>query len=304
MKLLIIGATGLVGKALTEKFKDKHQIIIVSRDIIKAQRIFGEDLSYIAWDYKTVSQSIANMFTLADGVINLAGANISEKRWNHKFKSEIKKSRVETTKILIENLILSGKKYEFYLNASAVGIYGSYIDDRILSETSSLGNDFLADVCKEWESMAQMSKEVFNRHIILRLGVIFSTKGGALPKMLLPFKMLIGGKIGSGKQYISWIHIDDLTNLVEYMLNNEISGVFNATSPNPVTMEEFTATTAKVLKRPKAFTVPEMLLKLVLGEQSSIILKGQRAIPQKIEEIGFHFQYPSLEEALRNLLKR
>jgi len=303
MRIFIVGATGLIGKHLVEKLKEKHQIFIVTREVEKAKKIFGNDISIIHWDYKNLCSTLTSSLAFADGIINLAGANVG-KRWSEHYKQIINKSRTVTTKYLVENMINSGKKFEFFINASAVGYYGSNLSDETFDEDSLPGNDFLASVCIEWENYAKLAQEVTNQLVITRFGVVFAKKGSALQKMLLPFKLFVGGIVDTGEQWLSWIHIDDLVDIIDFIIENkQINGPVNVVAPNSIKNKEFTEIVGKKLRRPTIFKVPEFALKLLLSDGSAILTKGQRVWPKKLIQNNYTFKYGDINQALESILK-
>ncbi|HOJ38438.1 MAG TPA: TIGR01777 family oxidoreductase [Ignavibacteriales bacterium] len=301
MRIFIIGATGLIGRHLVENLKEKHQIFVVTRDTNKAKEIFGESISVIHWDYKSLCPTFTSSLAFADGIINLAGANIG-KRWTKHYKKVILESRAETTKYLVENMLNSGKKFEFFINTSAVGYYGSSLSDKIYDENSMPGDDFLAKVCIEWENYANMAKEITNKFVITRFGVVFAKKGSALQKMLLPFKLFMGGEIATGKQWLSWIHIDDLLNIFDLIIDTgKLNSVVNLVSPNPVQNNEFTSIVSKVLNRPSFIRMPEFALKLLLGDGAMILTKGQRVYPKCLTEINYEYKYSDISQVIKSV---
>jgi uncharacterized protein (TIGR01777 family) len=288
MKIAIAGASGMVGKALTNSLTAKgHQVTALKRG-------GGADNVFIG-----VTPDFLQEY---DAVINLAGENIAGKRWSDEQKKLIVDSRVTTTSFLANALgKTSGKKV--FINASAIGIYGNRGNEKI-TEESSHGIGFLASTCKQWEEATKAAKRDGLRLVIARLGVVLSKEGGALSKMLLPFQLGAGGVLGSGRQYMSWIEINDLVKAFEFLLENNVEGVVNMTSPNPATNAEFTSAMAKVLSRPAILPAPAFGLKLILGEMAQeMLLEGSLVLPAKLEAAGFKFDYANLEKALNHELK-
>lgn len=286
MKVLLTGATGFVGTHLTRKLQEAgHEVLAVSR-----KRGPGFD-----WSEESLRQGVE----AADGVIHLAGENLFARRWSAKQKQALWSSRVEGTTRLAQ--LAAQRKLGCFLCASAIGWYGPS-DDRELNEASPRGSDFLAELCLDWESAAQAAVKAGVRTCIIRIGVVLGADGGALARMLLPFRLGLGGPIGNGRQWMSWIHIDDLCDLFVFLLENEqASGTYNGTAPTPVTMKQLSATLAKVLRRPAFLPVPAPVLKLALGEVSEILLKGQRVLPDRAQAAGYRFSHPELEGALSQL---
>lgn len=286
MKILITGATGFVGKALTQKLIEKnHSIIVLSRNPDSAKHLFGGKVEAIAWD-ATKGEIPKTAWNNVDGVIHLAGDTVAQLRWTDAVKKSIYDSRVLGTQNLIRSLESSGQKLKFFIGASAIGFYDS---------------GFLAKVCKDWESA--MSKVSADRTVILRLGVVFGKSGGALSKMLPAFRLGLGGPVGNGNQWMSWIHLDDLVQM--FLLATEDSkwtGVYDATSPEPITNAEFTKTLGSVLRRPAFLRAPEFALKLVLGEMAEeTLLASQKVFPKKALEQGFVFRYSNIKKTLEGL---
>lgn len=301
-KIIITGATGLIGRKLSQKLSEAgYQIIVFSRDVSSAKNILKKEFTYIDWDYRKNDNWLESISS-ADAIIHLAGINLFSKRWNKKFREEILSSRKETTKALVDAIKLSKRKPEVFVSASGVGYYGD-CGDKLLDENSPAGNDFLAEVCKVWESEAAEVERAGLRRVSVRTGIVLSREDGALKKMLLPFKLFIGGPLGNGKQWFPWIHIDDIVGIYCHAIENQnLSGAVNAASPNICTMKEFATTLGKVLHRPSLFPVPELALKIAIGEAGKVVLMSQRVEVKKILDSGYKFKFEKHEEALRNLL--
>lgn len=299
MKALIFGGSGFIGKKLVKQLIQKdHKVVIVTRNKSKIRQFENKNISIVDWDYSSPISFSDKDF---DVIINLAGKSIGSKRWSKKVKNEIIESRVNSTKKIVEAINNSILKTKTFINASAAGYYGNRKDEP-LNETGKPGNDFLAGVCINWEKEAYKVRNNSTRIVTLRTGVVIGEEG-AMKKMVLPFRFLVGGPLGSGKQYLSWIHINDLIKLILFIINNnQINGPVNATAPNPVTMNEFSKTLAKVLKKPSWIRVPEYILRITLGQMSEIITHGQNAIPEKVSNAGFKFQFPTIKTALKDLL--
>ncbi|MBI3590865.1 MAG: TIGR01777 family protein [Candidatus Melainabacteria bacterium] len=292
MKILLAGGTGFVGKALTEELiQSGHELFIISR----TKRENVKSINYIEWDSKDLMNAVNN----AEIVINLAGEPIAAKRWTSEQKDLLYKSRIETTKLLVNAINSSNKKPKKLINASAIGIYGNR-DSEKLTEESSNGSDFLVKLCKDWESEAKNAK---TNVVILRIGIVLGIGGGALQKMLPPFKMFIGGPLGSGSQWMSWISLHDVVGIIKYSIeNNNVTGILNVASPNPVTNKEFSNILGKVLNRPSFAPVPAFALKLLLGEMSDVLLGGQKAMPERVIQLGYKFRHTELEDTLRKTI--
>lgn len=298
--ILITGATGLIGSRLTELLLQKgHQVSHLGR-----KSSAGLVPSFV-WDIeKGVLDTTA--LTGIETIIHLAGAGIADKPWTRKRKEEILKSRTHSSQLLFDELKKKNPSVKSIISASAIGYYGFKEGDKIFTEESAPGNDFLATVTRSWEEEVDKFNELNLRVTKVRIGVVLSQKGGALKPMLLPIKYFVGSPLGSGKQYMSWIHIDDLCNIFVHLVENEqLAGVYNGAGPNPVTNAEFTRAIARVLKRPLLLpAVPTFVLNLLLGEMATLITQGCKVSSEKIQSSGFEFQYPKLSVALENLLRK
>ena len=295
MKILVAGATGLVGSALIPALEsDASEITRLVRSSPKANEI--------EW-HPNRGQIDAARLEGFDAIINLAGESIAEGRWTDEKKRKIHDSRVNGTHLLSEAIAKSASRPRVFLCASATGFYGDR-DNEILDETSESGGGFLADVCREWEDATEPATKAGVRVVNLRFGPILAREAGMLGKMLTPFKMGMGGKVGSGKQYISWVAIDDVVGAIKLALADErIHGPLNVVSPNPVTNEAFTRTLGEVLSRPTVMSIPAFAARLAFGEMANeMLLVSQRVVPKKLNEAGYQFQYPELESALRHYL--
>ncbi|MFO8067599.1 MAG: TIGR01777 family oxidoreductase [Bacteroidales bacterium] len=299
MKALIFGGSGFIGKKLVKQLVQKdHKAVIVTRNKSKISQFENKNISIVEWDYSSPISFTDKDF---DVIINLAGKSIGSKRWSKKVKNEIIESRINSTKKIVEAINNSILKTKTFINASAAGYYGNRKDEP-LNETGKPGNDFLAGICINWEKEAYKVTKASTRIITLRTGVVIGEEG-AIKKMVLPYKFFAGGPLGSGKQYLSWIYINDLVKLILFIINNkQINGPVNATAPYPVKMNEFSKTLAKVLKKPSWIRVPEYILRITLGQMSETITHGQNAIPEKTSNAGFKFQFPTIKTALKDLL--
>ncbi|AFY34660.1 TIGR01777 family oxidoreductase [Calothrix sp. PCC 7507] len=306
MKIAVTGATGFVGSRLVARLhKEGHRVLVLTRNINSAQKVFPAEafpnVEIVAYT-PTVSDSWQSAIALCDGVVNLAGEPIAEERWTPAHKEEILNSRKLSTQKLVEAIANANPKPSVLINASAIGYYGTS-ETATFDETSSAGNDFLSQVCQVWEAEATKVKDAGVRLVILRLGIILGM-GGALSKMITPFKLFAGGPIGSGRQWFSWIHLDDLVDLILQALTKpEIEGVYNATAPNPVRMADLSQTMGQVMNRPSWLPVPAFALEALLGDGAKVVLEGQKVIPKRVLESGFEYQYPQLQLALEQILK-
>lgn len=299
MKILVSGATGLVAKKLIPVLESKgHTIVRLVRGKPAAD---GE----VRWDSEAgFSTDEAAKLEGFDAVIHLAGDNVASENWSADKKRRIRESRVKGTRLLIDALAECSSKPGIVVSASAIGFYGNR-GDELLTEESKVGTGFFPEICSEWESEA-MRASSFARVVALRIGIVLASEGGALEKMLTPFKLGVGGVLGSGKQWMPWIAIEDLVGMIVFALENEaVNGPMNATAPNPVTNAEFTKTLGKVLNRPTFFSVPEFAIRLMFGEMgTTLLLEGNRVIPKKAVEAGFVFRFEDLESAMRQALSR
>ncbi|HTM49722.1 MAG TPA: TIGR01777 family oxidoreductase [Bryobacteraceae bacterium] len=299
MNITITGATGFVGRRLIARLgEEPHQLHVLARST--AVR-FGDTAVWISrWDPEKEDPPEESLIN-ADAVVHLAGEPVAQ-RWTPEAKKRILDSRVQGTRRLVNALSTRSKRPAALICSSAVGIYGSR-GGEVLTESSAPGSGFLADVCKEWEEQARLAESLGIRVARIRTGIVLGKGGGALRKMLPPFKAFLGGRIGSGDQWMSWIHIDDLVGIISHALRNPISGAFNGTAPNPVTNAEFTRQLASVLGRPAVFPVPGFALKALFGEMAEMLLGGQKALPRAAEAAGYKFRYRDLEPALADILK-
>jgi len=292
MKICMTGASGLVGSATTQLLKSQgHQVHALVRR--EAQQ------SEIHWDPDRDRIDLEGLAG-AEAVIHLAGENVAKGRWTEEKKARIRHSRVHGTRFLTRSLLELEQPPQVMICASAIGFYGNR-GDEVLNEMSASGTGFLAEVCREWEQASEEAKEAGIRVVRLRIGVVLSRKGGALAKMLLPFQLGLGGRVGNGQQYWSWISLADLTSAIAHVLTNqEIHGAVNAVAPQPLRNCEFTKVLGSVLKRPTIFPMPAFAARLVLGEMAEdLLLSSTQVIPTRLQESGFTFKHPDLESALR-----
>ncbi|MFN7252850.1 MAG: TIGR01777 family oxidoreductase [Anaerobacillus sp.] len=298
MNIVICGGTGLIGSSLVDSLvKDKHHIYILTRNPQNKKKI--DNITYIKWlgSDDTPEQHLENI----DVIINLAGETINS-RWTTDQKQRILNSRITATRNCISLIERLKKKPAVFLNASAVGFYGTSLSSIFTEEQDEAGTDFLATVVEEWEQEAKKVELLGVRTVFLRFGVILAKDGGALSKMILPYKLFAGGTIGSGQQWLSWIHIEDAVNLIKFAIENgEISGPLNITAPHPMRMKEFGKTLGAIIHKPHWLPTPSFALKLLLGEMSVLVLEGQNVVPKKAIDHGFQFKYPNLNEALKSL---
>lgn len=299
---MITGATGLIGRELCKTLSSRgDELTIFSSNTEKAKANLPFAKEVIAW--KDYEKDYSIYFEGKDAVIHLAGASVAGKRWTTNYKNEIYNSRIRTTKNLVSSIELCQNKPEVFISASAIGFYGD-CENSVLTEASSNGKDFLSNLCVDWEK-ASGQLETFNmRRVIVRTGIVLSTKDGALKKMLLPFRFYLGGPLGSGRQWFSWIHLADIVSIYLFLIDKQkLKGIFNAVSPQPAQMKTFAKLLGKVLHKPSILPVPKFVLRLVMGESASAVLASQRVKPEALLQAGFKFKYENLEAALNDLLK-
>jgi len=299
MNILVTGGTGFIGKTLCKLLLSQgHKITVLSRNPDKATLLFGHQVQ--------ITSSLRSFAptTSIHAIINLAGAPIADTRWTLKRKIRLLSSRINTTRQILDLIDRLETKPEVLVSASAVGYYGDH-GDTMLDEESGYKDDFAHQLCAEWECTARQAEEYSVRVCLLRIGLVIGPDGGFLKKMILPFKLGLGGRLGNGKQWMSWVHRDDLINMLLMLLERPaLSGTFNGTAPNPVTNREFTQTLAKCLHRPAFLPVPAPLLKLALGEMSILLLGGQRVIPKRFQAERFDFRFETLDHALDDVLEK
>lgn len=305
MKILITGATGFVGKKLTTKLiSSGHTVHILTRDRQKANQIFKHP-DAITFEWKnTLELPPIEALDGINGVINLMGENIAAKKWTEEQKTILKQSRVDATINLVKAIEANLKSpLNFFISASAIGIY-PVNSNKTFDEDSPLGNNYLAELCKQWEAATNGLTKT-KRKVIIRTAVVLEKNGGALKKMLPPFQLGLGGPIGDGNQFMSWIHLDDLINLYLCAANENIyNGVYNAAAPNPVNNFDFTKALGHALKRPTLIPVPTQPIKILFGEMSSVILDSQKVVSKRLPELDFHFNYKTIDSALNAIFKR
>ncbi len=305
MKVAVTGATGLVGTRLVERLKQEgHVIVVLTRDAERAQRLFPSSafptLEVVAYQPKQAGDW-QRAVEGCDGVVNLAGEPLFGGRWTPARKQEILESRQLGTRTVVQAIAQAQQRPQVLVSTSAIGYYGTS-ETASFDETSPAGHDFLAKVCQTWEAEAQTVKAFGVRLVILRMGIVLAP-GGALAQMLPPFRLGVGGPIGSGRQWFSWVHRDDAVDLILYALTqSSVSGVLNATAPEPVRMAELCNALGKAVNRPSWLPVPGFALEVLLGDAAQVILEGQRVLPQQTRAAGFQFQYPEVAPALQQVV--
>jgi len=305
MKIIIPGGSGMVGSLASASLAAKgHRVIILSRNPQAAQSVgLPAGVEVRGYDAAT-AQGWGELVDGDTAIINLVGVNLSESRWTPAQKKRILDSRLKAGKAIVQAVQQAKEKPAVVLQVSGAGYYG-ISQGEIITETGSPGNDFPSEVCKVWESASQPVESMGVRRVVMRTGVVLSTRGGALPRMLMPFKLMFGGPLGNGKQWLSWIHEQDQIAVLHYFLENEyLQGVYNVTSPQPVQNRDFAKAIGKAMGRPSWIPAPAFIIRLLFGEMATIVVDGQRVVPERLNAEGFKFQYAEPLAALRDLLKK
>ncbi|PWH19433.1 MAG: TIGR01777 family protein [Anaerolineae bacterium] len=314
MKITIAGGSGFIGTALTNLLvKNGHQVIILSRrgsQDIQNTLNSQQNPVFLYWDGENVGEW-AQVIHQSDAVINLAGENIggknifevATKRWTQERKEALRKSRIASGQALLKAIKDSPTKPNVFVQASAVGYYGSH-PNREMDEDAAPGDDFLAKLCVEWEQSTAELDQMGIRRVVARIaGVVMSLQGGSLPFILLPYRFFLGGPLGSGCQWVSWIHLQDLVRAIDFLIHHaHAKGPFNLCAPNPVTSQQLSKAIGETIRRPSAFPTPEFFFRLAFGEKADLLLASQKQIPKRLLALGFEYEYPTVESALQNLL--
>lgn len=297
MKIVISGGTGFIGKKLTNLLcSEGHDVVILTRQ----EKHSSKGVSYVRWlgEGAAPEKELGNV----DAFINLAGVSINDGRWNKKHQTQIYHSRMEATDELIRIIDALPQKPSTFINASAIGIYPVSLDVEYTEDSIYTPNDFLGKTVSDWENNAKQVEKYGVRTVFMRFGVVLGNEGGALPLMTLPYKLFVGGTVGSGKQWVSWVHAFDVVRAISFAIQNDhLNGPVNVTSPSPVRMKDFGKTISSVLRRPHWLPVPSFALKLALGHKSKLVLEGQKVMPKVLMDEGFEFSFSRLEEALKDL---
>jgi len=299
MRVVITGATGFIGRALCKELHKDYEVIALTRDTRRAAKSVGDWAKVVEWDGRTTGSWIQQ----ADGafaIINLAGENVASGRWNKLKKAGILHSRLDSSRAVLEAIKQVDKKPTVVIQASAIGYYGS-CGDKGLDETSPAGKGFLAEVCSKSEVIASQIEATGIRCVVIRTGVVLGSDGGALPRIMQPFRFFLGGHPGSGRQWFSWISLDDEIAAIKFLMENEnLKGVYNLTSPQPVTMKKFCRKLGWIIRRPSWLFFPGFIMRLALGEMANeMLLSGQRALPKRLLAAGFEFKYTDVKRALK-----
>ena len=299
MHVFITGASGLIGQHLCKSLNKRDGIVLsgLSRNSKKAGRK-NPIVNHWHNNFDTVD------FSQIDGVINLAGEPIADRRWSSTRKQALTTSRVDLTHTLVDRMLQPSNPPQWLISGSAIGYYGRQGSERISETFTNCHDEFSHTLCRDWEAATQPANDASIRVCLLRTGLVLARNGGALKKMIRPFQLGLGGPVGSGDQWMSWIHIDDMVRAIEHLIDNSnLHGPFNCTAPHAVTNLDFSRVLAKLLNRPCAFKVPHMAMKTLLGEMSDLLLYGQHVVPTALRDSGFEFSYPALENALVDLLR-
>ncbi len=301
MRVVITGATGFIGRALCQELHKDYEVTALTRDTRRAVKSVGGWAKVVEWDGRTTGSWIQQ----ADGafaIINLAGENVASGRWNTLKKAGILHSRLDSSRAVLEAIKQVDKKPAVIIQASAIGYYGS-CGDKGLDETSPAGKGFLADVCRKSEIIASQIEAAGVRCVIIRTGVVLGNDGGALPEIMRPFRFFLGGHPGSGRQWFSWISLEDEVAAIKFLMENEnLKGVFNLTSPEPVTMKKFCRKLGWIIRRPSWLFFPGFIMRLALGEMANeVLLSGQRVLPKRLLDVGYEFKYTDVKKAIKAL---
>lgn len=303
-RVIVTGATGLIGKPLCQQLAAHgYEVVVFGRDIAHAQRQVPSATNYVQWT-PAENGPWTSALDGAYAVIHLAGASVFGKRWNEAYKREIRDSRVVGTRGLVNGMLAAASPPKVFVCGSAIGYYG-FRDDTPLDETAAPGTDFLARICVDWEREALRAEAGGVRTVVVRTGIVLDLHEGALPQMLLPFKFFSGGPIGSGDQWVSWIHLDDIVGIFVFALEHaQVRGPINGVAPEPLRNRDFSAALGRIYGTPSWLPVPSFALGLALGEAGAMATEGQRVVPQKAQEDGYQFRFPTAAAALRDLLKK
>ncbi|MGB9639303.1 MAG: TIGR01777 family oxidoreductase [Anaerolineales bacterium] len=313
MKILIAGGSGFIGLALTsELINNGHQVTILTRKSTQTIQIVGKPVQFVHWDVSPSGEWV-NLLDDHDGVINLSGENIGGKnfyevlfkRWNAQQKQLLRSSRIQSGEALTQAIISRDRPPAFFIQASAVGYYGQH-PDQVFTEESPPGNDFLANLCVDWENSTTAVEQYGVRRAVIRIaGIVMGKDGGSLPFLLLPYKFFVGGPLGNGSQWVSWIHLKDLVRGIIFLMENKNSkGAYNLCSPNPITNRDLNKIIGRTMQRPSFMPFPEFAFRLIFGEKADALLASQKQIPQRLIQEGFQFLYPTADMALKDILEK
>lgn len=302
MRVLITGGTGAIGRRLISLLLNEgYEVSILSRKSLKPARMSAK-VTFLQWDGKT-AKGWGDHLEAVDAVVNLAGAGVADERWTDERKQLILNSRVWSGQAVVEAFTAAENKPKVLIQASAVGYYGSD-EEKSFTEADGPGDGFLADVCVKWEAATDSVEAMGVRRVIIRTGVVLDPEGGALPQMTLPFKFFAGGPLGSGRQWVPWIHYADEVEAIKFLIENEAAGgPVNLTAPHPVRNKELAQAIGRVMHRPAILPAPGLALQAALGEMAEAVLEGQQVLPEALQRLGYPFKYPQIEPALKDLLR-
>jgi uncharacterized protein (TIGR01777 family) len=301
--IVLTGATGLIGKRIFAELSARgDRVILLVRNAEKSAPLFPAGTEIVSWDFKSPAPVLVSTLSSADGIIHLAGENIFSRRWSDEHKKKVYDSRIISTRIVTEAILNSTRRQGVFISASAVGYYGINPKSSV-TESSLNDDDFLASLTKDWELASAPLEKNGIRVARIRTGIVLDTKEGALAKMLLPFKLFIGGPLGNGKQPFPWIHIDDIASLFIYALDNDsMTGAYNGAAPQTISMKEFCKVLGKEMSRPSFMNVPPFALRLLYGEGAEYLLNGADVIPMRTLDSGYKFRFEKIDAALKNLV--
>jgi len=302
-KIIITGATGSIGRRLVQELSAKgNEVVVFTRDMKRANDNLPDVKRIVRWEYNKPDEWQQHINGV-DAVVHLAGANLGAKRWNEEYKKLAYDSRILSTRNLVKAIKSVEQKPKALICSSAVGIYGNRYDE-VLDESSSSGDDFMANICKDWEKEAARVEEIGVRRVSVRTGLVLAKNEGLLKQLNLPFKLFVGGPLAGGRQWFPWIHIDDIVGIYLHAIDNEsVQGSINASSPGIVRMKEFAYTFGRVLSRPSIFSIPKLAMKIAAGEVAEYAVMSQRTSVKKIIDAGYKFKFEKLEAELRDLMK-
>ena len=303
MRVIISGAAGFIGRALCQAFHKDYEVIVLSRDALRAAGAIGEWAKVVEWDARTAG-TWARQAEGAYAIINLAGESLAAGRWTQSRRASIVQSRTNSAGAVVDAVSGAKVKPAVVIQASGVGFYGLR-GDELLTEDSAAGSGFLADVCRRTESMAARVERSGVRYVALRSGLVLGREGGVLPRFITPYRFFLGGTLGRGRQWVSWIGLEDEIRAIRFLMENQnLNGAFNLAAPSPVTMGQFSRTLGRALRRPAWTMVPAFALRLVFGQMADeVLLASQKAIPKRLTEAGFTFKYPQLQAALEAAIR-
>ncbi len=302
MKIVLAGGTGFIGRALAYRLvRDDHEVVVLTRNVEGARQVLPREVKIDRWDGSSQGLWISRVDG-ADVLVNLAGESVAARRWTDHQKKLIRNSRIDGTRILVQAIRSVDRKPGLFLSASAVGFYGNVPEEDVTEEWPP-GSGFLADTTRVWEQEALAAETMGVRVVIVRISNVLGS-GGALSKLVLPFRFFVGGHLGSGRQWFPWIHLNDLADSFLFLIHQRtISGPVNAVAPEPTTMGDLAASIGEVLGRPSWLPIPAFVLKLILGEMSEVVLGGAKILPQELLRAGFEFRFPELDSALTDILR-